>query len=842
MRISWNWLSELVELKTVESPKRLAEILTQLGLEVESMNDLSQGFEKVISAEVLQKSKHPDADRLSVCVVNGGKKDPFRIVCGAQNFKQGDKVLLATEGAQLPNGMTIKKGKIRGEASEGMLCSAEELGLADSSDGIVVMPEDTPVGKPAAEVLGRQDTVFELGITPNRGDCLSHWGVAREVAAFTGAKLREPKFRSLDLKKKSKIQTAVDKGGEVSQFWGASIEGVQVGPSPQWVVQKLEAMGSRSINNVVDATNLVLFELGQPTHVYDADRLSGSILKADFSKQGEELPLLDGSTVKLTGEELVIADEEKAVALAGVMGGGNSEVLERSQNLYLECAEFDPVLVRHSSRRYVKHTDSSQRFERGIDPSGQARALGRLVELILSLAGGKLTGTSTALQSNRVKDASRFKRRSVSFSPEKLADFLGMKVSSAQIKKILQGLGCDCENTQSNKWKAWVPPHRWDLNLMEDLAEEVGRILGYDQIPSTLPVLTSAPDPSESNEATQRYCLLETAKDALRAQGLCETVQFSFNSQQYLSHFGLKASVAIQNPLSEDQEFLLPSLLPGMVQTSLQSLDRHFSSDPLALRVFQIRPTFSYEGETGPEGISAKSDRDTGIRETWKLALLMSGPRYAQALSADQANCDFFDLKAALEGFFSQMGTRGLRFQPLQEKLMGTPGPSTEAVEGLFHPGKSMRVYAGKNAIGAFGLLSPKISRRLRSKHKANFWVAELDWEAIQGLSRSSYRLPVFQPWSEQPLIERDFALLVKNEVSAQKVCQIASKAGKPLAKGVRIFDTYTGKPVPEGMTSIAVRVTFWEKDRSLQEAEADAVSAKILAQWKSQIGAELRN
>lgn len=493
MRISWNWLSEMVDLSAIGGPKGLGELLTRRGLEVESLESQDAGLGLVVTAKILEKGQHPQADRLSLCKVTTGSGEPMQIVCGAQNHRAGDIVALAQIGAHLPNGLKIAAGKIRGEASNGMLCSESELGLATESEGIIILPPETPLGRPIAEVLGRNDHILTLKVTANRADCLSHWGIAREVAAFVGKPpcRKEPAIAWDAARSDALPRTGLEAGQLGQQFYGCRIEGVKVGPSPEWLVKKLEAVGSRSINNIVDATNLVLFELGQPVHAYDASKLSGSSLVIRTARAGESLPLLDGTTVELAGTELVIADAQKAVALAGVMGGGNSEVSDTTTSVYLEVAQFDPVSVRRASSRHQRKTDAAHRFERGIDPQGLEYAMRRLAGLVLELAGGKVTGMSTA-------KVAEYKPQFVNLSEGYCADFLGMHVSGPEVRQVLESLGCKV--AAGPVMKVEIPSFRLDLKIQEDLAEEVARCLGFDRIPSEVPPLTNMPT-SQSGDA-----------------------------------------------------------------------------------------------------------------------------------------------------------------------------------------------------------------------------------------------------------------------------------------------------------------------------------------------------
>jgi phenylalanyl-tRNA synthetase beta chain len=733
--------------------------------------------------------------------------------------------------------LKIEKSKIRGVVSNGMLCSEQELHLKDTSEGILILPPETPLGKPLAEILGRDDTILTLKLTANRGDCLSHYGLARELAAALGKKPCRPEAKALP-QGGSPISIHLDAGEAGSQFFGCFIDGVKVGPSPAWLVKKLEAVGGRSINNIVDATNLVMWELGQPVHAYDADRIEGREIRVRNAVKGESLPLLDGSVVELDGSELVIADGKRVVGLAGVMGGGNSEVQDSTTRVFLECAEFDPVRVRRTSKRHLKHTDAAHRFERGVDPAGQSFAIARLASLVQELGGGTVKGAASAQLPSRTT----LKKREIKVDFPYFEQFLGMSVSAADAEKILTGLSCEISKS-GDHWTVTVPTWRLDLNLKEDLAEEIARSIGYDQIRETMPVLSSAPrslwasSPSEvstggssaksaGSAGASTFLLIDKAKEALVQSGLSETLNYSFANRGWLSKFGMTSSVVLMNPISEEYEAMVPSLLPGLVKNAIENWRHHFGSEALPIRLFEIRPTFQAAGE-----VRATSEYDTGVQERWKLSFVMSGPRFVNGLRNELGQVDFYDVKAVVESVLSSLGAKGVRFHPMAESRKG-PNP-------LFHPGQSVEILAGSEVAGAFGLIHPGIAKEL--KLRAPLWIAEIDWQAIAKLSRPVVKAPSFKSIPAYPSIERDFALVVKSDVSADKITQIALKSGKPLAKVAKIFDVYQGSQVAQGMTSVAVRVIFYDEGRSLQESEAEAASAQILSAWKKELGAELR-
>jgi phenylalanyl-tRNA synthetase beta chain len=824
MRISWKWISELVDVSKVGGPQALGDILTSRGLEVEGIERQDQGFEKVVSVQILERAQHPQADRLSLCKVSTGSGEPLEVVCGAQNMKTGDKVCLAQVGAELPNGLKISQSKIRGVVSDGMLCSEQELKLAETSEGILILPPNTPLGKPLAEILGLDDVIFSFKLTANRGDCLSHWGMAREIAAALGLKPKRPKAAQLKFEK-TPIAVTLNAGEAAPQFYGCYIEDVKVGPSPTWLVKRLETLGSRSINNVVDASNLLMFELGQPVHIYDATKIEGAKIEVRLGKPGEMLPLLDGTEVQLEGTELVIADGARAVGLAGVMGGGNSEVTLGTTKVFLECAEFSPQLIRKASSKHQKKTDAAHRFERGVDPQGQEFAISRLAELVLEFAGGTIKSAAAA----RMPSRQNFTFKKVQVKPSYFPQFLGMKVTPEEAEKVLTGLECKVQK-QADHWTVESPSYRLDLSIPEDLAEEVARSLGYDRIEETVPQLTASPAPLSADGAWAQLKLMDRAKDAFVEAGLQESLNFSFTSQQWLKQFELTSSGKLMNPLSEEYEALVPSLLPGLIKNAVDNTRKHFGSEPLAIRLFEIRPTFS-----APAQIKSLGEMDTGVSEQWRLSFVMSGPRYAQALRTEQNEVDFYDLKATFEKILTVMGARGIRTQPMGAFAGAKPLPTAH----LFHPGQTVEVLAGKDVVGYFGLMHPAFARDLKLRH--TLWLAEIDWDALKKASRPQTQPKVFKPWSEFPPMERDFALLVKSDVTADKITQVALKAGRPLAKIAKVFDVYRGSQVQEGMTSVAVRVIFYDEARSLQESEAEAASAQILAAWKKDLSAELR-
>jgi phenylalanyl-tRNA synthetase beta chain len=831
MKLSIQWLSDFLDLSSLgqtesERAIKVSELLTKRGLEVEEMHAQGAGLERVIVAHLLKRDPHPDSDRLSLCEVDTGT-EKLAIVCGAQNMKAGDKVALAQVGAQLPNGLKIAQSKIRGAVSMGMLCSLTELGLGKESDGIIILPADAPIGTPIATYLKRSDVILVLKLTANRGDCLSHFGIAREVGSALGI---TPKLPELPQMAKSAgdspVRIELRAGAEAPQFFGQQITGAQVRPSPDWVVQRLESLGMRSINSVVDATNLVMLELGHPVHAYDLNKIQDRSIGVRFSHPGEKLGLLDDSEALLTGEELVIADGEnlsRPVGLAGVMGGGNSEVAPDSRDLFLECAQFSPSRVRKASSRFARKTEASHRFERGVDSAGLDRVMTRLTQWLALLAGGTQVGP---VQSVRAENP--VASPAVTLTPGWINGFLGTSFDSEEIRNCLVRLDCQVE-VQASAWQVTPPSYRLDLKIREDFAEEVARDLGYDRIPSSVPVLTSLPGQAFATETERQLQALDQLKDVVVASGLNEAVNLALTSESWLKALNFDPSLRLQNPMSEELAVLSPSLLPGLIKNALGQMSRHFGSESCPIRLFEARPT--YLSPTGTVDAAGSQDQ-TGAREDFKLAWLMTGPRWSGGLKADDQELEFKDVRALFDLWCSRLGVRGVRLIGFdQSRTQGAP---------QFHPGQSVEILAGNQVAGHFGRLHPKIARALKCDSSA-LWIGEVSWSVLARLARPVTKNPVYQAWGEFPGMERDFALVVAENITCEQLTAIATKIAKPLAKSVRIFDIYRGKPVADGQKSVAVRVVFSDDSRSLQEPEVEGLSQKLIEAWKKDLGATLR-
>ncbi|NDG85998.1 MAG: phenylalanine--tRNA ligase subunit beta, partial [Proteobacteria bacterium] len=498
-------------------------------------------------------------------------------------------------------------------------------------------------------------------------------------------------------------------------------------------------------------------------HIYDADKLEGGVIRVQKSKAGEKLPLLDGGEVELTGEELVIADGAKTVGLAGVMGGGNSEVTEDTKRVFLECAEFHPTLVRRAAFRFGRRSEASLRFEKGIDPKGHREALSRLIDLVTKLAEGEPAGETFAETPSRTG----FRPHTVKTTAAFLNGFLGTEVSIEEMVSIFESLECKVARS-GDELELTAPSYRLDLTIREDYAEELARTIGYDAIPSTIPALTGAPKSRKADPKHHRARVLDEVKDILAAEGLHEGLTYAFQSEAWLARFGMKSSARILNPLSEEQGCLVPSLLPGMLRAYQENERHHFGSEPLPVRMFEVRPVFS----SASHSIEAKGESDTGVIERMRLSVLIAGPRFDQALKAERGSVDFYDLKAVFEALFERLRTKGIRTRAADAAILG------DSVR-LYHPGQALQITAGKDPLGFIGRIHPKLEAELKLSQPV-YW-GELELEPVMGLTPE--KEPSFKAWSAFPTMERDFALLVEDRVAAESLVQSALKSGKPIAK-----------------------------------------------------------
>ena len=802
MNVTYNWLKELVDFDA--TPDELAALLTMLGLEVESMEKLGEGLDDVVVALVEEKRQHPNADKLSVCKVNNGK-EILDVVCGAQNFNQGDTVVLAQIGAVLPGDFKIKKSKIRGEESCGMLCSEKELGMAEESAGIIVLPAGiAALGTPVFTALGLKDTLFEIGLTPNRSDCLSAIGIARDIAAKLDLKLKYPHLTLVESTETvdSVIGVTVEDADLCPRYAARYISGCTVAPSPEWLVKRLNAIGIRSINNVVDVTNLVMMELGQPLHAFDCNRLSGKRIIVRTAEDGEQFTTLDNQVRTLTSADLVICDAERPVALAGIMGGLNSEIESTTTTILLESAFFKPAAIRKTSKRLGLHTESSHRFERGIDIDGVTRALDRAASLIVELAGGVLAQGCTDVYPGKSD------RVAISFRPEKANELIGIDLERDVIIDILTRLECQVTPCADGSVSVVPPYYRIDIEREIDLIEEIARLNGYDKIPATMPIARVV-----SDRPTRHQELEKQVRDLLVNNGMTEIINFSFTSPDAASKLLLKeddprhVAIKLANPLVDEQSVMRTTLLPGLLETTARNMN--FRS--MDLKLFEMRRVY------------LPGNAEDMPREPLCVAGAISGSRDGDGWSRPNELVDFFDVKGIVETVLDFLDIGGVSWR-------------SETSESYYHPGKSCRIFAGRDCIGSVGELHPTVQKNFALEKPV--YCFELDFEKLVKLSRT--KKTITAP-SRFPDSSRDIAMLIPEELAATKIIDCVRTEKSKEIENVQIFDVYRGKGVPEGFKSIAVRIRYRSFERTLAEEEISVLHNKIIANLTDKLKVTMR-
>lgn len=824
MKISYQWLKDYVTLPPEATPQEVARRLTFAGLEVEALSSLAAGLEKVVVGQIVERKQHPNADRLSATVIDIGKPEKLEIVCGAQNIKAGQKIPVATVGALLPNGMEIKAAKIRGVPSQGMLCSLEELVLPkewQAEDGIYLLSEEAKIGTPFADYLGRDDWILEVNVTANRGDALSHMGVAREVAALFVQNAKYPEAK-VEEKAGGKITaTVVNSVGKEGcpRYFGRVIEGVKIGPSPDWLRKKLEAVGLRSINNVVDVTAFVMFEMGQPLHAFDADKLRGGTdsvaITVRDAREGEKFQTLADKEIALKVGDLVIAAgaDAHAVALAGVIGGKNSEVDDRTVNIFLEAAEFHPVRVRKTGRRLATLTDAGYRFERGVDSGRVAWAADRATDLILKAAGGKAHKMVSAPGSSEEEPKPQIRLRL-----SDLQKILGKSPDLQTVIQILRGLGITAESAAGEQGVVNVQIPRWrkDLKRTIDLVEEVARIWGFDHLESKLPL--GGVGQGETPESRRRsYFQVRRVRRHLASLGFFEALNYGFTSEEILrkahDEKELVGTVAIANPVTSDFSVMKPSLVTGLLQNVMHNF-AHGSKD---LRLFEVRRVF--QQAAAPTSPDARLN--TGVQEETYVALLLTGAEVDEFWQGKATPVDFYSIKGALESIFEMLNLGGVQYQSGSDR-------------SFLHPGQSATVMVAGKPAGCLGRLHPRVEKNFELGQDVFFAELRLD-----SLISDEKRSLLFKGFSNFPLVERDFSVLVKENVNAQMIRQLVTKVAKPLLKNFHFFDVYKGSRVPEGHISYAFRIELGASDHTLADAEISSTQEKIMKELEKEFQAK---
>lgn len=810
MRVSLRWLKQLYP--TDLTVDQIVERLTMGGLEVESVHDLGMVSGKIVVAKILETEPHPNADKLRVCKVDAGQPEPLQIVCGAPNALPGILIPCALPGAELPGGFKIKKSKIRDVESAGMLCSGKELGLGGDHSGILELPETHKPGEPF-------ECVIEIKVTPNRADCLSMVGVARELAALSGKKKIFPttyRFtETLGLQTSKFLDVDVEARQACPRYTARFLKDVKVGPSPLWMVRALETAGLRPINNVVDVTNYVMLEMGIPLHAFDHAKIAGAKIVVRYAKAGETLLTLDDRTIELTTGDLVIADAERPIALAGVMGGRETQVTESTTRIALECAYFNPSGIRKTAKRHGFSTDSSYRFERGVDRGAVHVSSARSTQLIHELAGGEISRNLTDTQGTLIEETK------VTLDVARLNRLLGLELQRAEIADKLALLGFEIHKSDRDSMLVAPPTYRVDQGLEVDLIEEIARLHGYDRIPETIPGIRAIRDDAGLARLARSRALRAT-RDFLAAAGCSETIHYSFVSDEQAERFGRdpKLQPRLANPLSQDQAIMRPGLL-GQALATLAFNQRQGAA---RVAIFEIGKIFN-PASKNPAPNPAPSVAP-GADEPLALCVTLCGETPSN-WSGHARELDFFDLKGVLDAMGDRLGLGRLVVEPAGD----TPGAAN------YHPGRAGRAVWSGRSVGLFGEIHPELIHALDLRGRA--LAAELDLDAILDLAAAAR--PRIKDLPKFPASERDLALVVDNALPAEKLTEAASKLGRPLLEELTVVDVYHGKHVPEGHKSVALRFRLRNPEATLTDEEINAAMGKIQKGLEERLGAKLR-
>jgi len=807
MRISFKWLQNYIELK--HPPEEIAQILTRIGLEVESIEYLGRKYDGFVVGEVLSVQKHPNADRLTVCKVRISKDgEPQQVVCGAPNVAAGQKVVVGLPGAVVPknqhdpngNPFTLTKAKIRGIESSGMICSEYELGIGDDKEGIAVLDAATEVGIPLAQYLKLDDVVFEIGVTPNRPDCLSHIGIARDLAAVYGTAVKFPTIvlrekNGTDIKKVAAVE--VENTEDCPRYVARLIQQVTVKESPEWLKQYLTSAGLRPINNIVDVTNFVMLEYGQPLHAFDYDRLSQHKIVVKNATPNEKFTTLDGKEHELNGTELMICDGERSVAIGGVMGGMNSEISNSTKNVLLEAAYFSPVSIRRTAKRLGISTDASYRFERGTDPNIVDEASKRAASLIAELSGGEIILGCIDIYPKLIEP------KKITLRLQRVSHILGAEISIDKIQALLNAIGITTQ-LHDNTFICTVPTYRPDIEQEIDLLEEIARLHGYDNIPNqtTGEVVFSEPSKRERR--------IEEIRSWCESIGLHEVVTNSLMDAS-TAHMYSTSLIKVKNPLSVELEVMRPMLMPTM----LEAVAYNYNHGASSIRFYEIGSAF----------VSQESSKNTyikGISEYSKLGITLSGIAQPAAWYQKERYFDIFDLKGLVQSLLQKLGLDNIHLI-----YYDASSSLTERTIGIEING----TYAG-----FLGECSEKILRE--KKIEAKVFYAELDIDVLLSVEKRA----VFREYSKFPTVKRDIAFIVDKKIPVGDIESTIRKAGTSLVTSVTLFDIFEGASIGEGKKSIAFSVTINSLEKTLTDAEIDTVVEAIISSVTSTHGATHRS
>ena len=810
MQVSIKWLKDYIDF--TETPEQLADKLTMAGIPVENVVDPGEGLEKVVTGRIEKLEPHQNSDHLQICTMNVGLAENIIIVTGAQNVAEGQVVPVAMVGAHLPNGMKISKGKLRGVASNGMLCSAQELKLdleklpEEQKTGIFILPSDTPVGIPAKDVLGLNDVVLEFELTANRADCFSVFGLVREIAAITGNKPHFPEIKVNEddnTKLNDIFSVEIADPDLCSRFSTRMLKNVKIGPSPEWMQQRLEGAGIRSINNVVDVTNFVMIELGHPMHAYDYDKITGKKLIARRAIEGEELHTLDDTSRKAKGEMLVIADSEKAAGLAGIMGGFETEITDTTTTVVLESADFYGPCIRRTARACGLSSEASGRFERGVDSETTIKALDRAAQLLQEMGACTVCEGLVDVYPNP-KQANY-----VTFIPEQINNHLGTNIAKDVMLNIITSVGFDVTKDENDEITVKVPSWRNDVTCMADISEEIARLHGFDKIKSTLPNGVSM---QGTQSAKQTF--IDKVKASLSSQGLYETISFALTNEETFNKLNipqdspLRKAGPIMNPLSDEYPLVRTTLLSSIFDNLARNLAR--KNDDVAL--FEVGSVFF------PKALPVTELPD----EVVKIAGAITGRRNAQGWNQTNDMVDFYDAKGIIEELLANL--RVTRY-------------TVEAgTHYAMHPGKTALFKKGRDVIATVGEVHPAVLSAYGITKPV--YIFELDATIVMKYMAKDLK---YKALPKYPATSRDLAMLVDVDVNAADIEKAMTKAAGQNLTQITLFDVYTGKQVEEGQKSLAFSLTFQSNDKTLTDAEIDPAIEKIVAKLQKDFNANLR-
>ncbi|MGD8912680.1 MAG: phenylalanine--tRNA ligase subunit beta [Candidatus Thiodiazotropha sp.] len=792
MKFSEAWLREWVDPSV--TTQELADQLSMAGLEVDSVESVAADFNGVVVGEVLSREQHPDADKLSVCSVNLGEGDALQIVCGARNVAAGMRVPVATVGALLPGDFKIKKAKLRGVESFGMICSASELGLAETSEGIMPLPADAPIGEDFRSYLQLEDMAIDVDLTPDRGDCLGMVGIAREVGVINRCQVTPPAMQAVTATIDNKVAVDLEADAACPRYLCRVVRDVDVNAAtPLWMQERLRRSGIRSLGPVVDVTNYVLLELGQPMHGFDLERINEKI-RVRMAHQGEKLVLIGGQEVELDEQTLVIADAEQPVALAGIMGGDASAVSDTTRHILLESAFFTPIAISGKARSYGLHTDSSHRFERGVDPQLQAKAMERATELLIQIAGGQPGPVVEVANEEKVEP-----RPFIELRAERVNKVLGVEIEADEVSDILSRLEMEIDRTQEG-WRVKAPSCRFDITIEEDLIEEIGRIYGYARIPAHrgLSAMVMHDRPETGFD-------LNRAKLLLVGRDYQEVITYSFVSPEIEALVDpQKSGIRLANPISADMSVMRTSTWPGLLQTARYNQSRQQQR----VRIFESGLCFYKQ--------------DGEIKQERVIGGLVSGDAIPEQWESVNRRADFYDVKADVETLLSLTGLQdGVSFAPAEHAAL--------------HPGQCAEIAISGETIGLIGMLHPEIEKQLDLNGPTFVFEIKLD-ELAQG------RLPAFESLSKYPSIRRDIAIVVDKTITYEAIRNLIRDVSGKIVTDIILFDVYTGENIDSGRKSLALGLILQEKSHTLTDKEVDQVVTEVVTRLGVDLGANLRD